>query len=269
MVASTPASREVQDLKELYLYEVTVHLNKSPIFSETVGVMVKDDGSTKVCRGLSLFKLLLELVEKVIGTGDYFWGGEEFASKAGTTLLRDYCDRMVSDYLKYLNEIEKSFSPPHLGWLPRGGTFTTHQISTTQKLLGVIAISSGKVGQAPPPNVIEEIERKAMEYVMEFEKRNQRTPEDVSKIEHYDIRSVDSRTGEVRFIEVKGRWTLDTAVELTEAEYDFGKKAGDNYWLYIVYGFSTGNPRLIAIRDPINKAKWSVMEVKRYRLIGV
>ena len=96
-----------------------------------------------------------------------------------------------------------------------------------------------------------------------------REPENVSKIEHYDIRSFDPRTGEVRFIEVKGRWDLDITVELTETEYEYAKKLGNSYWLYIVYGFSTCNPRLLAIRDPVNRAKWSTVEIKRYRLIGV
>jgi hypothetical protein len=108
-----------------------------------------------------------------------------------------------------------------------------------------------------------------MEYAIEFEKRNRRSPEDVSKLEHYDIRSVDPRTGEVRFIEVKGRWYLDVTVELTEAEYEYARKLGDDYWLYIVYGFSLGSPRLLAIRNPVERAKWGVVEIKRYRLLGV
>ncbi|MEM2363799.1 MAG: DUF3883 domain-containing protein, partial [Candidatus Nezhaarchaeales archaeon] len=68
---------------------------------------------------------------------------------------------------------------------------------------------------------------------------------------------------------VKGRWPIDVAVELTETEYEYGKRIGNNYWLYVVYGFSTGSPRLLAIRDPINKAKWRTVEVKKYRLVGV
>jgi hypothetical protein len=115
---------------------------------------------------------------------------------------------------------------------------------------------------------VEEVNQKAMEFAIEFEKKNQRIPEDVSRIEHYDIRSVDPRTGEVRFIEVKGRWGLDITVELTEAEYECATKFGDSYWLYIVNGFSTGNPRLLAIRDPVNRAKWSIIEEKRYRYLG-
>ncbi|MEM2321559.1 MAG: DUF3883 domain-containing protein [Candidatus Bathyarchaeia archaeon] len=77
------------------------------------------------------------------------------------------------------------------------------------------------------------------------------------------------RTGEIRFIEVKGRWPIYVAVELRETEYEYGKRIGNNYWLYVVYGFSTDSPRLLAIRGPINKAKWRTVEVKKYRLVRV
>ncbi|MEM4722905.1 MAG: DUF3883 domain-containing protein [Desulfurococcaceae archaeon] len=127
----------------------------------------------------------------------------------------------------------------------------------------------GKTTQSPPPNIVKEVEEKAMEYAIEYERKNGRKPEDVSKREHYDIKSIDPETGEIRYIEVKGHWDLNITAELTEEEYNFGKSIGDKYWLYIVYGFSTNNPRLLAIRDPINRAKWYTIEVKRYRLIGI
>jgi hypothetical protein len=135
--------------------------------------------------------------------------------------------------------------------------------------LGIVVVAGEMTKARPPPIAVEEVERRAMAFAMEFERRNQRNPEDVSKVEHYDVRSVDLKTGEVRFIEVKGRWDVDVTVELTEAEYEYAKKLGENYWLYVVYGLSTGNPRLLAIRDPVNRAKWSTVEVRRYRLLGV
>ncbi|MEM4601999.1 MAG: DUF3883 domain-containing protein, partial [Desulfurococcaceae archaeon] len=268
LVARIPDHEGFRNLKELHLYEVTVNLDKKPTFSETVGFVVKEDGTTETLRGLSLFKLFLKLMDNVVGVGDVFWSKDEFTDKARTVLLYVYCDRIVSEYARYIEEIERLFSHTHSGWLPGGRAFVTQCVSASQRLLGVI-VSAGEVGRAPPPDVVEEVERKAMEYAMEFERRNQRIPEDVSKKEHYDIRSVDPRTGEIRFIEVKGRWPIDVAVELTETEYEYGKRIGNNYWLYVVYGFSTGSPRLLAIRDPINKAKWRTVEVKKYRLVGV
>ncbi|MEM3806086.1 MAG: DUF3883 domain-containing protein [Desulfurococcus sp.] len=268
LVANMPDHEDFRNLKELHLYEVTVHLDKKPTFSETAGLAVKEDGSTEILRGLSLFKLFLKLMDNVVGVGDVFWSKDEYIDMARTALLYVYYDRIVNEYVGYIKEIERLFGHIHSGWLPGGRDSVTQYVSASQRLLGVI-VSAGEVGQAAPPDVVEEVEKKAMEYAMEFERRNQRVPEDVSKKEHYDIRSVDPRTGEIRFIEVKGRSPIDVAVELTETEYEYGKRIGNNYWLYVVYCFSTGSPRLLAIRDPVNKAKWRTVEVKKYRLVGV
>ncbi|MEM4846886.1 MAG: DUF3883 domain-containing protein [Thermosphaera sp.] len=271
LIARTLDHDDFRNLKELHLYEVTVHLDGKPTFSETVGVVVKEDGTKETLRGLALFKLFLKLMDNVVGIGDVFWSkDDEYGDRVRTPLLYVYYDRIVSEYARYIEEVERLFSHEHSGWLPGERAYVTRYVSASQRLLGVIvSTSTGEAGRAPPPEAVEEVERKAMEYAMEFERRNQRIPEDVSKKEHYDIRSVDPKTGEIRFIEVKGRWPMDIAVELTETEFEFGKRIGNNYWLYVVYGFSTGSPRLLAIRDPINKAKWKVKEVKKYQLVGV
>jgi hypothetical protein len=178
---------------------------------------------------------------------------------------------MIDEYVNYLKEIEKTFGFSHKGWAPieSEDKDASYFLSASSRLLGIIIVTSESVKASPPPIAVEEIERKAMEYAMEFEKKNNRIPEDVSKIEHYDIRSTDPRSGEIRFIEVKGRWPLEIIVELTEQEYEYAKRLGNDYWLYVIYGFSTGNPRLLIIRDPINRAKWNTVEIKRYRLMGV
>lgn len=68
---------------------------------------------------------------------------------------------------------------------------------------------------------------------------------------------------------VKGRGGLDIEVELTEAEYEFGRRAGEKCWLYVVYGVSTGKPGLLAIRDPVRRAGWEPVGALRYRLVGL
>jgi len=84
--------------------------------------------------------------------------------------------------------------------------------------------------------------------------------------EHYDILSRDPRTGEIRFIEVKGKAGLDLEIELTEAEFNTAREKRDKYWLYIVYGIDTKMPRLLAIQNPVENMVWSEVSVKRYRL---
>jgi superfamily II DNA or RNA helicase len=270
LVAGKQQSKTIFNIGELYLYEVTVYISEKPIFSETVGVAVREDGTAEICRGVLLLKVFSELLSNLIGIGDQFKHEERFGERVKATILFNYRNRMIDEYVKYLAGVERGFSFPHKEWIPREGegVDASHFLSASHKLLGVIASMNESAKTHPPPIAVEEVERKAMEYAIEFERRSQRIPEDVSGIEHYDIKSLDPRTGEVRFIEVKGRWHLDIAVELTEAEYEYARKLGGNYWLYIVYGFSTGSPRLLAIRDPANRARWSAVEIKRYRLLG-
>jgi ERCC4-related helicase len=271
VVVNRPSSQDVLNVKELYLYEVMIYVGRRPTYSEVVGVAVKEDASTEICKGSVLLELLSKLLLNVIGIGDLFYHEERFGDVVRSRVLYVYRDVMVDDFIKYLVGVERGFSAPHKEWIPRedGGRDASHFISASQRLLGVVVVAGGATKTSPSPIAREEVERRAMAYVMGFEKRNQRNPEDVSKVEHYDIRSVDPRTGEVRFIEVKGRWEVDINVELTEPEYECARELGRNHWLYIVYGFSTDNPRLLAIRDPVNRARWTAIEVKRYRLIGM
>jgi hypothetical protein len=210
----------------------------------------------------------------VVSVGSQFWVEDRFGDKVRAKALYDYRNLMIDEYVKYIIGMEeRKISIQHKDWVPRESRDkgASHFLSSSQRFLGVMIMvgETAKAHSSPPPITVEEIEQKAMEYTIEFERRNQRNPENVSKIEHYDIRSVDPRTGEVRFIEVKGRWNLDITVELTEAEYECAKRFGNSYWLYIVYGFSAGNPRLLAIRDPVNRIRWSTVEIKRYRLTGL
>jgi len=270
LIVKKPSTEVV---RELYIYEITIYVHGRPAFSEVAGIAVKGDtpSSIETHRGSTLLKVLSELLFDVVGVGDHFFCVDAFEDRVRAKALYNCRDLMVDEYIKYLAGVEKVFSYPHKGWIPRESEEkdASHYISASHKLLGVIVVVGEASKTQPPPIAVEEVEQKAMEYAIEFEKRNRRSPEDVSKVEHYDIRSVDPRTGEVRFIEVKGRWYLDVTVELTEAEYEYARKLGDDYWLYIVYGFSLGGPRLLAIRNPVERAKWGVVEIKRYRLLGV
>ncbi|MEM3516033.1 MAG: DUF3883 domain-containing protein, partial [Saccharolobus sp.] len=121
-----------------------------------------------------------------------------------------------------------------------------------------------QITEAPPPIAIEEVERIAMEYAKKYEIEHGRKPKDVSKHEHYDIESRDPKTNEVvRYIEVKGKADNDIQVELTETEYEYARKLGKKYWLYIVYNIST-KPEIKTIQDPINNVEWSEKYDKRF-----
>jgi len=98
----------------------------------------------------------------------------------------------------------------------------------------------------------DEVERIAMEVVMQYERSRGWTPFDVSKDgEHYDIRS-ESPTGEKRFIEVKGR--ADTgAIILTGPEVDKLRQLAERAWLYVVTQCKQGQPQLNVIQEPLSK----------------
>ncbi len=56
-----------------------------------------------------------------------------------------------------------------------------------------------------------------------------------------------------RYIEVKGHGKGGDWFTMSEEEYEFGKKMGSKYWLYIVWNVYEGSPVLVAFRDPFNR----------------
>ena len=108
-----------------------------------------------------------------------------------------------------------------------------------------------------------EIERIGMEFSMEFERKNNRTPEDVS-VQNlgFDIRSKDN-VGLVRYIEVKAR-AGNGAVALTQNEWFKAKRFKDEYYLYAVMNAAT-KPQLYIIQNPAeNLEPEEKIEVVRY-----
>jgi hypothetical protein len=73
VVVNRPSSQDVLNVKELYLYEVMIYVGRRPTYSEVVGVAVKEDASTEICKGSVLLELLSKLLLNVIGIGDLFY----------------------------------------------------------------------------------------------------------------------------------------------------------------------------------------------------
>lgn len=96
-----------------------------------------------------------------------------------------------------------------------------------------------------------EVEKRGMEYVMEYEKRHGRMPEDVSEQNlGFDIRSTDA-AGAIRYIEVKARAGRG-GVALTQNEWFKAQRFGDDYYLYAVMNVSS-TPELFVIQNPVSK----------------
>ncbi|MGC8725937.1 MAG: helicase-related protein [Thermoplasmata archaeon] len=81
------------------------------------------------------------------------------------------------------------------------------------------------------------VEKIGMEYVMDYERIHECTPEDVSdKNLGFDIRSID-KNGKVKYIEVKAR-AYKGDIAISTNEWLNAKKFGDDYYLYVVWNAS-------------------------------
>ncbi|HDN73987.1 MAG TPA: DUF3883 domain-containing protein, partial [Archaeoglobus sp.] len=121
--------------------------------------------------------------------------------------------------------------------------------------------------QEIPEDLKRKVEEEAVKFVMKIEESEGRIPEIVPDREHYDIKSVDPSTGEIRIIEVKGHWRNEIYAELTHDEAKLAEKEGKRYWLYIVYNIGS-TPKFLRFRDPLKTMNWKVFErtEKRYLL---
>ncbi len=94
----------------------------------------------------------------------------------------------------------------------------------------------------------EEIEKIGMQIAIEYEKRHNRIPEDVSLQNlGFDIRSTDKQN-HTRYIEVKAR-CQEGNISLTQNEWFKANRFGDDYYLYIIFNAPT-NPKLNIIKNP-------------------
>lgn len=98
--------------------------------------------------------------------------------------------------------------------------------------------ADGALHETPPPYGApdREVERLAMEKVMQFEREQGFQPRDVSKENRgYDIESRDPNTDHLRFLEVKGRVKGAETVTVTKNEILTGLNRPDAYILAVVF----------------------------------
>lgn len=129
--------------------------------------------------------------------------------------------------------------------------------------LGVIRVKPAEVVDASMQRD-EEVERLAMETVMEYERRARRQPEDVSKENlGFDVKSIDEK-GDIRYIEVKGRASIG-AIALTQNEWFKAQRLRENYYLYVVWNTRNElNTKFLTIRNPALNLSVQEKEVVRY-----
>ena len=123
-----------------------------------------------------------------------------------------------------------------------------------------------------------DVEQAAMDWAVEEERRAGWEPHDVSTARDgsgFDIRSVlrrpDGRVQDVRRIEVKGRGPSSGDVSLCRTEWISAHRHGDAYWLYVLYGAKSDEPRGVKVQNPARVFKdrvRKVMTVTAYHLPG-
>ncbi len=112
-----------------------------------------------------------------------------------------------------------------------------------------------------------ETEMTAMRVVMDYEKSQGRLVEDVhTKNLGYDVTSLDTKSGELRLIEVKGLAAASGTILLTPNERRVAEDRRDCYWLYVVTNCA-GAPQLQApVKDPAQRPWHEVRKVQHYWL---
>lgn len=106
----------------------------------------------------------------------------------------------------------------------------------------------------------------AEKFAEEYEKSRGRVFEERKTLREYDYYSYrkeeenlpEGRRESERYVEVKGHGKGGEFFGLPEEEYEFGKKAGKKYWLYLVWNVYEGNPVLVAFQDPLNRNLFNV-----------
>ncbi|MEZ0393800.1 MAG: DUF3883 domain-containing protein, partial [Desulfurococcaceae archaeon] len=247
--------------REVRIYEVSIRLRDGAVvYSEVVGV----DGKGRVIRGAELLNLIAEALEREVLEANEFSMDNRNDRAVLRSFTADFMSYLLRNFKSYLLALAKlrpgqsRYEEPEMQFA-RGG----------ERLLAVIRFVGEEELRAEAevsPGERRKIEEEAMRIVLEYERRHGREPADVSQSEHYDIRSVDPRTGEERFIEVKGHSGPLLLAALTEDEYRVAQQLRDRYWLYIVSNIGTGSPQLVAIQDPLSKMKVEVRGTLRFLL---
>lgn len=112
-----------------------------------------------------------------------------------------------------------------------------------------------------------ETEATAMRVAMEYERTAGRAVADVHEKDlGYDLTSLDTRSGELRLIEVKGIGASAGEIIITPNEHRVAEDRRDCYWLYVVTDCGTENPKLTTIFDPASRDWKTITEIAHYSL---
>jgi len=148
-----------------------------------VGVAVSGE-KPYVIRGVKLLELLSNVISNIIGVAESFVLGSygnviihDFSEQAKSVILNNYRKRVITSFKDYLDFVERSgLSSKHKGW-----DLSVKSISVEASWVDsiVFIMPIGEREESPLLISIKEIEERAMDFVMEYERQNGRVPIDV------------------------------------------------------------------------------------------
>ena len=237
----------------------------SLLYADIVGV---DMIHGKIFTGSSLINAISQAISNCLGTEKLTGESKEIPISIYAGVIDKIKD--ITDILNITNAYRSRLE--NYGLRNPEGTWIKNSdidivASNAVGYLHFVKIST-KLPEDIPDDVKMEIEKRAVEKVLTDEKAEGRLPFLVPETEHYDIRSVNPSTGEIRLIEVKGHKGLEIYGELTEDEAELAAKEKERYWLYIVYDIESGQPKTLRFQNPLETMDLQIFEriQKRYIL---
>lgn len=262
--ASPPATLvSFGDEDDLLLINLKVTCNSTTIYSEPVGIHCREG---KVLRGADLIMEVSKALSKCIGASEGDCPSLPVNLKASiASKVRGALSSVLSPLANYRTGLVRDGLRDPDEWPEERG----YRLEVSEPF-GCIKFIKGPPKEAaePPEEVKRRVEEEAVRFALKVEEDEGRIAVTVPVSEHYDIKSIDPKTGEVRKIEVKGHAGPDVYGELTDEEAELARKEGDRYWLYIVYDMENGSPKLLRFRNPLETMNWRVFErvERRYML---
>jgi len=247
----------------LLLVNLKALYNSTTLYSEPIGVYLM---SGRVIRGADLLTEVSTALSKCIGAAE---GGNLSLPLNLKALIasriRGSLSSVLSPLTSYRDGLVRSGLRDQDSWADE------HEFAfeITEPFGCIRFVKEPTRGVSEPPEEVKrEVEEEAVKFALKVEADEGRMAVIVPESEHYDIRSIDPKTSEIRKIEVKGHAGTEIYGELTDDEAELARREGDNYWLYIVYDVRSSSPKLLRFRNPLATMNWRVFErvEKRYRL---
>ena len=237
----------------------------SLLYVDIIGV---DTTHGKIFRGSSLLNIISKAIANCFGAEKLNSESKEIHVSIYANIIEEI--KVITEILNVTNAYKSRLEnyrlrDPEKVWIKNSDIEIA--MSNPIGYLHLVKISS-KPPEEIPEHVKREIERQAVEKVLADEKAEGRIPFLMPETEHYDVKSINPSTGEIRLIEVKGHKGLEIYAELTEDEAEFVAKEKEKYWLYIVYDIGSGQPKVLRFQNPLETMDLQVFEriQKRYIL---